>query len=80
MMYECMKDFELEKYDEDGFPTDEYMAIKKGSKWKRDDSTNIIGGVHLESVDSSKWIEISKKTLNEYFRETIATNGKNGGC
>lgn len=79
MMYECMKDFELEKYDKDGFPTDEYMAIKKGSKWKRDDSTNIIGGVHLESISGSQWIEISKKTLNGYFRETTATNGKNGG-
>lgn len=78
MMYECMKDFVLEKYDEDGFPTDEYMAIKKGSKWERDDSTNIIGGVHLENIGGSQWIEISNKTLNEYFRET-ATNGKNGG-
>lgn len=75
MMYECMKDFVLEKYDEDGFPTDEYMAVMKGSKWKRDDSTNIIGGVHLESVDDSQWIEISNKTLNGYFRETTVMNG-----
>lgn len=75
MMYECMKDFALEKYDKDGFQTDGYMAVKKGSKWERDDSTNIIGGIHLESIDGSQWIEISKKTLNGYFRKT-ATNGK----
>lgn len=71
MFYECVNDFQIEKYDEHGFPTCEYLTVKIGSKWERDDDTDIIGGeVHLENVDGSQWIEISNDTLMDYFRES----------
>ncbi len=77
MMYECIEDFELEEYDEDGFSTDEYMTIKKGSKWEIAETKCILGGeIHLDEVDGTKWIEILKETLNGYFRETTASQKK----
>lgn len=71
MFYECIKDFQIENYDEHGFPKCEYSTIKSGSKWERDDETDIIGGdVHLESADGLQWIEISKDTLRDFFKES----------
>lgn len=75
-MYECVVDFELEKYDEDGFWTEEYVTIRKGSQWEIDSESDIIGGeIHLDNVDGTQWIEISKETLNRYFKEKNATDG-----
>ncbi len=69
MFYECIKDFQIEIYDEHGFSTCEYSTVKSGSKWERDDDTDIIGGdVHLDSVDGLQWIEVSNDTLSDYFK------------
>lgn len=71
MFYECINDFCIENYDEHEFPTCDYSTIKIGSKWERDDGTNIIGGdIHLESADGTQWIEISNDTLSECFKES----------
>lgn len=68
MVYKCIKDFTLEKYDDHGFPTGEYMTINKGSKWRIDKKTNIIGGeIHLDDVESEQWIEIPKETFQSFF-------------
>ena len=70
-MYKCVKDFNIETYDEDGFSTEKFSVIKSGTEWERNDYTNIIGGdVHLDSVDGSQWIEISNETLKNYFIES----------
>ena len=71
-MYECIKDFKLEDYDDNGFATDTYTTVKKGSKWKADKNTNIIGGeIHLDNVNGSQWIEITEETFKLYFKEVI---------
>lgn len=71
MFYECIKDFQIENYDEHGFPKCEYSTIKSSSKWERDDETDIIGGeVHLDSLDDDSdfgWIEMSIEKLKENF-------------
>lgn len=70
-MYKCIRDFNVETCDEDGFPTDKFFVIKSGTEWERNNYTNIIGGdVHLDSVDDSRWIEISYDTLKDYFIES----------
>lgn len=80
MQYECIRNFVIETYDENGFPTDKYMIIKKDSKWEIDKKSDIIGGeVHLDNVNGTQWIEISKEKLNKYFKVTTAINGKNRG-
>lgn len=69
-MYRCIKDFNIEKYDEHCFPTGEYSVIESGTEWEIDDDVDMIGGnVHLEKVYGTEWIEISYDTLNEYFEE-----------
>lgn len=82
-LYECQKTFYIDKYDEDGFCTNQKIEIKKGSKWEHDekDKSMIIGNyndhVHLERMVSPRvyrWIEISKEEFEKYFKEV-----KDGG-
>lgn len=69
-MFECIKDFQIDKYDENGFSTSDYITIRSGSKWQIDETEDIIGGeIHLDDIDGSQWIEVSKETLREYFKE-----------
>lgn len=70
-MYKCIRNFNIETYDEDGFPTGKFPVIKIGTEWERNNYTNIIGGdVHLDRVEGSQWIEISNDTLDDYFIES----------
>ena len=88
MQYRCIKEFSLEKYDEDGFLMEgKYLTVPVESVWERQESEliyNIIGDkdcVHLERVWKSKkaksvqWIEITKEHLAEYF-EPIEQKGE----
>lgn len=54
MKYRCIKDFDLEKVDDNYVGTGEFEIIEKGSIWERnDDSTdlrrNSMNGVLLEN-------------------------------
>ncbi|MVB11164.1 hypothetical protein CAFE_18710 [Caprobacter fermentans] len=71
MIYECIKSFELDKYDDNGFSTDEIMEIEKGSLWElNDDGGNIIGAEHhLDNLGGSSWVEIDSDYLRKYFKE-----------
>lgn len=81
-VYKCKETFYVDKYDEDGFYTNEQIVIEKGSKWECDeeDKSMMIGNynehIHLER-DKSKgyeWIEISKELFEEYF-EIVKVGG-----
>ena len=71
--YICKETFQLDRYDEDGFYTEEVMRIEQGAMFQRTaDDFRIIGGeVHLDGItaDEGTWLEISEETLAEYFEE-----------
>lgn len=71
MKYQCVKSFDVEKYDDDGFNEDETRLIVAGSIWERDMSDNrIIGGeVKLDNPKTLEWLEISFDTFERYFRQ-----------
>lgn len=78
-IYKCIKGFEVENYDIDGFGTGEFTVVAAGSLWERDNSTDIIGGeVHLDSMDFNKWLEITADRLSKYF-EPVADQPKLSG-
>ena len=78
MQYRCIKEFAVEKYDEDGFLVEgKYFVVPVGSLWKVDSEfPNIVGDtdcVHLDRVWKSKkaksrqWLEVTKENFAEYF-------------
>lgn len=80
MKYRCIKEFSVDKYDEDGFLIEgKYLTVPVGSVWQRQESEliyNIIGDkdcVHLERIWKSQkakshpWIEITKEHLAVHF-------------
>ena len=72
MKYRCIKDFDLEKVDDNYFGTGEFEIIEKGSIWERnDDSTdlrrNSMNGVLLEN--GGYWMAIDHTTLKECFEQ-----------
>ena len=69
MRYKCMKPFMLDTYDGDGFYVDGYMEIKAGEIFEDGNEKIIDGEIHLDGVNVNRWIEISEKTLDEYFTE-----------
>ena len=77
--YICKETFQLNRFDEDGFDTEETMSIHQGAMFKRtEESQRIIGGeVHLDGItaDEGTWVEITEETLAEYFEEV-----KDGFC
>lgn len=78
--HECIREFVVEKYDDNGFPTGKDMIVKEGSKWEVNKKSNITGGeIHLDNVEGTEWVEISEEILNDHFKETVATNDENGG-
>ena len=70
MFYKCIKEFEYEVYDDYGFPTGEYKTVKVGTVWEVSSENYIGGEIHLDNIDVLDWIEISRETLKEFFRET----------
>lgn len=70
MLYMCVKEFVVPKYDDDGFTTNDYIAIEKDSVWELNDDTRHIGGDHhLDKNETLEWVEISNETLESYFVE-----------
>ena len=71
MKYKCIKNLYIDKYDEDGFSTDEWFFVTVGSIWKVDNDTPKIIGDNdtVRLVSEYKWIEILKSTLSEHFEE-----------
>lgn len=73
-MYKCIKEFSLELYDEYGFPIEnEYITIEKSSIWyipENEDYRTIDGEVRLEDGEMG-WIEITKETLKNNFKEVL---------
>jgi hypothetical protein len=76
--YQCIKTFDIDQYDEDGAWNEGTMAIKKGSKWYRSNTSyRFIGGsdtIRLEKITKKNrndggWLEISTEHLSEYFKE-----------
>lgn len=71
MKYKCIKDFAVDSYDADGFLIENSLrVINKGEIYTLDEiGCTIIGGeVHLDHENGS-WLEITKDSLNEYFKE-----------
>lgn len=78
-MYKCIKDFYVEKYDDDGFSQDTYSRIPKDSTWKLDkepyrfvgdnDSIRLLRIWKSKKAKTVQWIEISKETFKECFEE-----------
>ena len=84
-MYECTEDldfFNIKGCNEDGFRIENHITVRKGSQWEIDSESDIIGchgiggEIHLDNVDGTQWIEISKETLNRYFKEKNATDDR----
>ena len=71
--YICIKGFAVDKYDDNGFSTNEYNYINKNDVFQLSDSNyRIIGGYESIRLDNSNiWLEINKETLENYFREVI---------
>lgn len=73
MFYRCKNSFKVEKVDDDYAGTDKYITIKKGSKWEDSGDKIVLDGikdvVHLDQVNGSKWIEISRERFEECFEE-----------
>lgn len=71
--YICKETFQLNRFDEDGFDTEEVMRIEQGAMFQRtEDDYRVIGGeVHLDGItaDEGTWLEVSEETLAEYFEE-----------
>lgn len=71
--FECIEDFFLDKYDENGFWTEEQMVIKKGEVFECDlEDKERIAGSHLHTlrlIGNGKWLELTEESLKEYFKE-----------
>lgn len=57
----------IEKYDENGFPTDNYINLEAGSEWEITDEDYIGGEIHLNGLTHELWIEISEETFRKCF-------------
>lgn len=77
--YKCIRTFEVDEVDGDGFRTGDFKYVEGGSIWQEnEDAVNVLGTeTHLECVkaenDEIPWIEISKEALVKDFEEISAT-------
>lgn len=68
--YKCIEYFQLEKYDENGYPTDEAIDVNPGEEFEyNDESYNIIDIEFCRLTNDNKWIEIDEETLDKCFKE-----------
>ena len=77
-VYECKKEFEVAKWDNDNDCfSDELMVIEKGSVWGNNGYGHICDGeVRLDNEDTGEWLELSKETLQEYFKDITNDNNE----
>lgn len=74
MEYKCIKEFLIEKYDEDCFPTGKCELVPVESVWCVEESNMIGGEIHLNCVSGANgfgWIELAEEDLNKYFESLI---------
>lgn len=73
MKYICKEGFAVEKYDDDGWSTGEYMNIETGEVYEvNDDWHRIAGGydsVRLENNENGNWLELQQATIDRYFEK-----------
>lgn len=72
MFYECIKAFRVESVDDNGFCIENKgEQIQKGSIWTLEESESTLTGAELRLNDLTglRWIEISKKRLDSYFKQ-----------
>ncbi len=70
MKYICKEGFAVEKYDDDGWPTDEYMSIEVGEVYEVIDDWRVAGGydfIRLENSEKGNWLELQQETIDQYF-------------
>ncbi|MDU5208012.1 MAG: hypothetical protein E6182_18815 [Clostridioides difficile] len=69
--YKCIKDFEIDMYDEEGCLIEGEFKIKiqKESLWRKSDSSNKIIGGEVRLENNNSWIEITETMLEELFEE-----------
>lgn len=67
--YRCKVGFLLDRYDDDGFYTDEYEEVEEGSVFERsEDWHRIAGGPDSIRLENGKqWMEITQDYLDAYF-------------
>lgn len=65
--YRCLKTFYIDILDDEGFPTEKNMCIKKDSIWYEAPSPIFGGEIRLESENDASYLEISEKYLKCYF-------------
>ena len=71
MKYQCIDNFALPLYDENGYITDTYSDVEEGSIWNlSEDKYRFCAGkdsIRLES-DGGRWLEITKNDFKSYFK------------
>ena len=83
--YKCIKSFELDEYDDNGFYTEGSITINEGDIYETCEDYNerlLIANkpaIHLVRVHENirHWIEIYPETLNEYFEEMFDDDEQN---
>ena len=65
--YECISSFEIDKCDEDGFITDEFITIENGEifQWDSDDQDEY----SIKLVNEERWLIIDRNLFEECFME-----------
>lgn len=81
MKYECIENFCIDVYDDDGFWTEKSRIIEKGSIWeKSNELERLVGGgdtIRLEKTTGKviEWLEITEATFKECFRQVQEKGG-----
>lgn len=77
-LFECIKEFEISKYDcENDCFSDEVTTVEKGSVWECSGYGYICGGeIRLDNVEDALWLEISKETLSDCFKDITKDNNE----
>lgn len=65
--YRCLKTFYIDILDDEGFPTEKKMCVKKDSIWYEAPSPILGGDIRLESDNDASFLEISEEYLKCYF-------------
>lgn len=69
-MFKCVNSFSVTAYNDDGFPLDINIQVKKDSVWEKDISNfKLIGSndiIRLEN-EQHEWLEITETHLLDYF-------------
>lgn len=71
--FECVDSFSVDKYDADGFITDEITHIDNGEIFECDleDKERIFGNWNdtLKLVNEYHWLELTRETIRRHFVE-----------